>query len=281
MNINLNTTGTKNSNPQVPFYQTTETSWNQWLAGVIDGDGYLSIQTSNNVAVCEITMPLEDEALLFKIKQKLGGSIKSRSGAKAVRYRLCHQNGMVDLLHRINGSIRNSLRIVQFKRLCEKFSIDYLQPGLLTLENGYIAGFFDADGTILISVDKTSQPDSILPGTHGKITRLTNSRGFHQLRIEIANKYAEDLIFFQTAFGSGSIRAVTVRKKHQTHIYRISDIDAFIYYVSKYPLHSVKMKRVFALKSYFELKRIKAHLADKPSIKNKAWATFCKKWYNF
>jgi hypothetical protein len=31
----------------------------------IDGDGYLAIQTSNNVAVCEITMPLADEALAF------------------------------------------------------------------------------------------------------------------------------------------------------------------------------------------------------------------------
>ena len=43
-------------------------------------------------------MPLEDESLFFVIKQKLGGSITPRSGAKAVRYRLCHQSGMINLI---------------------------------------------------------------------------------------------------------------------------------------------------------------------------------------
>lgn len=77
--MSLNKTNLLNT---IPVFNATEIAWNQWLAGIIDGDGYLAIQTSNNVAVCEITMPLEDEALLFQIKQKLGGSIKPRSGAK-------------------------------------------------------------------------------------------------------------------------------------------------------------------------------------------------------
>ena len=126
----------------------SEIAWNQWPLGIIDGDGYFAIQTSNNVAVCEMTMPLEDESLLFKIKQKLGGWIKSRSGAKAGPYRLCHKKGMEDLLLRINGSIRNTIRVIQFKKLCEKFNIIYLKAKPLTLSNGYIAGFFDADGSI-------------------------------------------------------------------------------------------------------------------------------------
>ena len=37
---------------------------------------------------CEITMALQDEHALAIIKQKLGGSLKLRSGVKAVRYRL-------------------------------------------------------------------------------------------------------------------------------------------------------------------------------------------------
>jgi len=256
-----------------------EMAWNQWLAGIIDGDGYLAIQTSNNVAVCEITMPLEDERLLFKIKQKLGGSIKLRSGSKALRYRLSHKKGMEDLLLRINGSIRNTIRLIQFKKLCEKFNIIYLKAKPLTLSNGYMAGFFDADGTIFIGVTKTSPEHSILPGIGGKITRLQNSRGHNQLRIEISNKYRENLIFFQEVFGSGSIRAVTHGQKDLNHIYRIHDIELFLNYISKYPLYSVKMQRASRVKSYFELKRIKAHLADQLSIKRKAWNAFCKKWY--
>lgn len=110
---------------------------------------------------------------------------------------------MTNLVHRINGSIRNTLWVVQFKKLCGKFDINYLEAETLTLNNGYISGFFEADGTINISVSKTSQHDSLLPGIIGKIARLENSRGANQLRIEISNKYSENLEFFQQAFGSG------------------------------------------------------------------------------
>jgi ubiquinol-cytochrome c reductase cytochrome b subunit len=257
-----------------------ELAWNQWLAGIIDGDGYLAIQKSNKVAVCEITMPLEDESLLFAIKQKLGGSITLRSGAKAVRYRLCHQSGMINLIHRVNGCIRNTVRVLQFQTLCNHFNIRYLVAEPLTLENGYLAGFFDADGTIYIGVTKATQPDSILPGANGKITRLANSQGNNQLVISISNKSIENLIGFQKAFGSGSIRAVKHRKRFLNHIYTITNIDTFLNYISKYPLYSEKRKKVFLVPHYFELKRLKAHLAVSPSLKLKAWKRFCKKWYN-
>ena len=126
-------------------YDFEEKKWNQWLAGVIDGDGYLAIQ-KNKVAICEITMPLSDEFLLAQIKQKLGGHIRPRSGAKAVRYRLAHKAGLIELIHRINGSIRNSIRIPQLQKLCENFDIAFEPASKLTIQNGYMAGFFDADG---------------------------------------------------------------------------------------------------------------------------------------
>lgn len=136
--------------------QQKDLAWNQWLAGTIDGDGYLAIQKSNKLAVCEITMPLEDKSLLFVIKQKLGGSITRRSGVKARPYRLCHQSGMVNLINRINGCYADTIRLEQFQTLWNHFNICYLVAEPLTLENGYLAGFFDTDGTIYISVNKTT-----------------------------------------------------------------------------------------------------------------------------
>ncbi len=228
----------KNNDPQ----NLSEIKWNQWLAGVIDGDGYLTIQ-KNNVAVCEITMPLQDESLLFQIKQKLGGTIKLRSGNRSIRYRLMHKAGMIQLIMRINGSIRNTVRIVQFKKLCKFLNIPYLKAKPLTSDNGYIAGFFDADGTVCISVTKSSQHDSIKSGTFGKIQRLINARTHHQLEISISNKYFENLIQFQIAFGFGKIRAVG-KKPYKTHIYSIhlNDFPKFIEYTKKYPLRSSKKK---------------------------------------
>lgn len=112
-------------------------AWNQWRAGVIDGEGYLVIKKSNKILVWEITLPLDDESLLFTIKQKLEGSTPFRSGAKAVRYRLGHQSDMINLIPIINGSIRNTVRVDQFKTLWDHFNIPYRVAEPLSLKNGY------------------------------------------------------------------------------------------------------------------------------------------------
>lgn len=68
-------------------YNIIELKWNQWLAGIIDGKGSLCIQNNKKI-LCEIIMPLQDEYLLFQIKQKLGGNLKLRSNSQSIRYRL-------------------------------------------------------------------------------------------------------------------------------------------------------------------------------------------------
>src|SRR5271155_381597 len=68
-----------------PLSSLSDISFNQWLAGLIDGDGSLLINKSGYTS-CEITMSLEDTHALLIIKNKLGGSIKLRSGVKAIRY---------------------------------------------------------------------------------------------------------------------------------------------------------------------------------------------------
>lgn len=261
-------------------YSLKEQKWNQWLAGLIDGDGYLTIQ-KNTVAVCEITMPIDDEPLLEKIKFVLGGNIKPRNGYNAVRYRLGHKVGMKNLINRINGYIRNSIRIPQFKKVCNHFNIKWIPASSLTKEDAYTAGFFDADGKIYISIIKASSANSILVGTNGKITRLSESRGYHKLDIEISNKYKENIIIFKEAFGFGNIRIINNGKK-QYYIYKIplENIKEFQEYIRQFPLKSTKKKRFFILKEYFYLKSLKAHLAEKNTVKNKRWVKFCKKWYS-
>ena len=257
-----------------------EKKWNQWLAGVIDGDGYLAVQ-KNNVAVCEITMPLGDEFLLSQIKQKLGGQIRPRSGAKAIRYRLAHKTGIIELIHRINGSIRNTIRVPQLQKLCKKFDIPFEASPILTIQNGYMAGFFDADGTIYIGVTKISPINATQGGVLGKINRLYLSGANHQLRISISNKYKSNLTFFVTAFGFGNIYKKIQKNKswYSWEVTNPMDILLFCEYLKKYPARSEKRKRFFLIERYFELKQMKAHLAPSGNERNKAWLKFCKKWY--
>ena len=65
-------------------FDSKETRFNQWLAGLIDGDGSLQVSKAG-YSSCEITVALVDERMLRIIQNKLGGSIKPRSGVRAIR----------------------------------------------------------------------------------------------------------------------------------------------------------------------------------------------------
>jgi hypothetical protein len=81
-------------------------------------------------------MSLQDEHALAIIKQKLGGSIKLRSGVKALRYRLHNRKGMIELINRINGKIRHTSRIKQLESICLSLNIKIIYPSTITIDNG-------------------------------------------------------------------------------------------------------------------------------------------------
>ena len=81
-------------------------------------------------------MPLNDEYTLRYIQNKLGGSIKLRSGAKAVRYRLHNKEGMIKLVNRINGKIRHTSRLKQLSLVCVALGIELKMPDKLHYKHG-------------------------------------------------------------------------------------------------------------------------------------------------
>jgi ubiquinol-cytochrome c reductase cytochrome b subunit len=73
--------------------------------------------------------------MLRQIQNKFGGAIKKRSGANALRYRLSNKEGMLKLVHCVNGNIRNSKRLTQLYKICSLLEIEVIQPKKLTIEN--------------------------------------------------------------------------------------------------------------------------------------------------
>ena len=63
-------------------------------------------------------MDIRDEHALQIIKNVYGGSIKLRAGANALRYRLHHKSGLLNLIRDVNGEIRNSNRLIQLNKIC-------------------------------------------------------------------------------------------------------------------------------------------------------------------
>jgi ubiquinol-cytochrome c reductase cytochrome b subunit len=102
---------------------------------LIDGDGCLLVSQKGYTS-CEITMSLADEYTLRYIQNKLGGSIKLRSGVKAVQYRLHNRKGMIELINRINGKIRHTSRLKQLNLLCAILDIKVSTPDKLHKNHG-------------------------------------------------------------------------------------------------------------------------------------------------
>ena len=124
---------------------------NAWLAGLIDGDGCFTL-SKKGYAALEITMDLIDSATLYYIKQQFGGSIKLRSGVKAIRYRLHHKEGILRLIQAVNGLIRNPDRLAQLNKICSHMLVPLIYPSpLVDFNDPWVSGFFDSDGTVTLN----------------------------------------------------------------------------------------------------------------------------------
>ncbi len=236
--------------------KSNHNSWNEWLAGLIDGDGSFNL-SKKGYASLEITMDIRDSHCLHQVKQKFGGSIKLRSGAKAMRYRLHHKSGLLSLIHSVNGLIRNPNRMVQLEKICNAYDIIFIYPKPLIFSSGWLAGFFDADGTVTIN------------------------KSNNQLSISIGQKTPYLLEPLVDLYGGHVYLDGSSRRCFQWYVTDKDSIFKVINYFKEYPSRSAKNSRLHLIPKFYELKSLKAHKATEGSILYKSWTIFFNKWSSY
>ena len=229
----------------------------QWLAGLIDGDGSFLL-TKKGYASLEIIMDIRDEHALQIVKNVYGGSVKLRSNAKALRYRLHDKSGLLNLIRDVNGHIRNSHRLVQLNNICNKYDINLIFPEKLTQYNGWLSGFFDADGSI--SINKSSN---------------------WQLSITASQKTSELLTPLADIYGGYVYIDRGSSKSFKWYLTKKEDVLKLVEYFKKYPSRSAKKQRLHLIPQYYELKDMKAHKAESETLLAKSWEIFFKKWLSY
>jgi len=232
---------------------TYSISFCQWLAGLIDGDGCLLVSKQGYTSL-EITIGLEDLYALRYIQDKLGGSIKLRSGAKAYRYRLHNKQGMLKLIYAINGYIQHSGRLAQLHRVCLALNVPIIQPQQPTVSSSWFAGFFDADGTIGLYI----------------------KNGHPQLTVRVTNKLLQDLEIYKIVFSGNIYYDTSKNGYYQWSVQSKKDILNMLDYFNKTSFKSHKSKRFHLIRDYYDLYDKKAFKPDSPY--NKAWQYFLMKW---
>lgn len=196
--------------------------------------------------------------MLRIIQNKLGGSIKSRSGVKAIRWRLHNKIGMLELITRVNGYIRHNNRFAQLNRVCDVLGLKVLSPDSLHNKHAWFAGFFDADGTI---------------GYYPK-----GPKANPQLTISVTNKLHTDVIYFSNILGGNIYYNCAQNGCYKWSIQSEELINSFLEYTKVCPVQSIKRNRLFMIKEYYRLINLKAHKSSEDTILYKAWLKFNDKW---
>ena len=246
-NTNLN-----NSNRDLKF--------KQWLAGLIDGDGCFLVSKKGYCSL-EVTMDIRDKRALAAIKNIYGGSIKLRSNAKAFRYRLHHKEGLLNLINDVNGKIRNPNRLIQLNKICEKYELNLIQPEILIKNDGWLSGFFDADGSISIQSNTLQLSISASQKTSYLLNPLVKLYGGHV--------YVD-----RGAYGS-----------FKWYVTKKEEIIQLIEYFKEYPSRSAKNNRLHLIPKFYKLKNMKAHKTDSETLLArrlaKNWESFLNDWKSY
>lgn len=226
-------------------------AFNEWLAGVIDGDGYFNL-SKKGIARFTVVMDIRDKQVLYEIKHKFGGSIYTIANANALRYQLSGKKGLITLINAVNGLIRNPTRLLQINKLCVKYEIELLYPKPLTYYNGWLSGFIDSDGSIYLN-EKSGQ--IFISASQKNKYLLEPLIKLYSGRIDITSPKAEAFKYI---------------------IYRKQEVFNMIdNYFSKYPLISKKQKRINLTKEFF-LKRPSLNCKDIQKLQQ--WVLFKDRW---
>lgn len=228
--------------------------FNEWLAGLIDGDGFFRLSKRGSARLL-ITLDIRDINALKVIKSKYGGTIRNIAGAKAVRYDLSNRKGLISLINAINGNIRNPARLLQMNKLCVKYDIPLIYPKPLSFNNGWLSGFIDSDGSIYFNEQS------------GQVFISISQRNMYLL---------EPLI---SIYG-GRVEPMGIKiEAFKYVIYRKNELFNLIdNYFSVYPLKTCKSNRLQLIKEFYLLRPYTTTNNNNNLLKLKQWVDFKDKW---
>lgn len=232
----------------------------EWLAGVIDGDGHLRLNGyhggERSYAKMVIGMECADLALLQYTRIGLGGHGSLQIGKGAFLLALTNQAAMKHLVQRIGPHIHNTVRYPQLVAVCNHLGVEVPAPQSPTATSGWFAGFWDADGSVVLQ----QQNRSVV------------------FVVSVSNVNPKDLEFFQKFFGGG-VYFVNKGNGHSLNVWQINgreDVLRFVTYAETTLFHSRKSHRLHMVKRGFAMVDQRMHLDNHPE--HDQWVKFRDEW---
>lgn len=236
-----------------------------YLAGLIDGEGHFS-----KIFQLVIVFNIKDLPLAYSIKNSIGfGKVKKVKNKNAYLYILTKKDGIEKVLHLINGKIKSKTKYNQIKENILKNFPDFYfsSPSFTDLNNHWLAGFSDANGSFQIKI----------------LERKNRNKKEIRLNFQIDQKDPELLKFIQSFLGG----SIGYRKTNDNYYYgstSFSSAKKVINYFDKYHLLSSKYLDSIKWRKSYILIQNKLHLTEdgikKISLYKNSMNNFNKEYFH-
>lgn len=221
-----------------------------WFIGFTEGDGSF-ILGKDGYLEFKVTQSSVDAQILFYIKKELGfGSVSVQDKMnKTHHYRVRDKKNILKLIEIFNGNILTKHKNNQFKLWVEGFNfiynmdIKYVEPThKVSLNNGWLSGFTDAEGCFTSSVLTSKQGKNIVT-----------------VRYVISQKYDVEFSKDVAILINGYITHVKSYNGYNT-VVNFSKLGTIINYLNHNPL---KTKKIISYNRWLKVYRLvknKEHL---------------------
>ena len=272
-------------------------SFAYWLAGLVEGDGTIIVPKQErsdkgklNYPSVQIVFDSRDFPLCAMLCKTLGhGSILRKKGVNAYIYTINNLDGLLLLIHLINGKMRGP-KYDQFVKLITFLNIRNPELKLKALDldnsplnsNAWLAGFIDADGTFQV---RTSLKSTVQK-------RLAVSFELNQIQVTHYGLSNLPLMERISLFLGVKVESTRTNRKNSEYRVRTSSLitnQIIRNYLLQYPLNSSKylnFKDWDTILGYFEkgthwenvdhIVQLKDGMNDSRTIFN--WDHFSYRW---
>ncbi len=243
-------------------------SENEWLAGVMDGDGNWDVRILNGKRVLKaisIKLSVRDARILYRIQTMLHVGRIVAVGPQLAMYVVSDRVGMTNFLNRVNGEIR--LKVPGLKEACTILNIEYkIANPKVPKGSAYLAGLLDTEGSVVINYPG-NRIDMAFEFTQNEYTLALDLSEVIEGAKPVVRKFekrnqTQDKVFY-------SIR----------HVYEnVGNMQRIYNYFKKNRCYSdFKYYRVMKIKRFLELRPYKSYPKD--SVEFKLYNEFLKDFY--
>lgn len=243
----------------------SKTQLGYYLAGLIEGDGNFYSDSVRYSNFLRIYFHKKDRPIAEKIQNVLCvGRVVDYNNEQTCIFIISDKKGLLKLLKLINGKFVGPFKIQQLK----KYKIDQrlgitLKPALnvVSLNNTWLVGFFEADGSAQISIVKDK---TYITGKSIRLYISLNQK--NRLLLDLIAKNFIVLNEKRPAKVNFYKQKANKNKKasegHNFTVGSLSKIKIWLNYFDKFHLQGRKYGQVLKLKLCYELMINKKHLTN-------------------